>query len=357
MIPFDASKRAYDTWLAARLGPDYFVRADLDKKSGDMRENEFAFLRATYWRWAEIAPEICPELMDAVAVPAVADIHLENFGTWRDTAGRLVWGVNDFDEAAVMPYALDLARLAASALLAGAGAADAVASAILAGYERGLAKPQAVLPDDGAWTWLGEALDSAKDDGARFAKKIAKLAAGIPPKPFLAALEAAMPQPFNGFAKCAPRTAGLGSLGRARWVGDGGEIVLEAKALVTSAWARARGRDRAAILAGEIATANARPADPFYRVVSEANAGRGIVVRRISADNRKIEADDKSGALKDPRLLDAMGLELAGIHGGTPGARDVIRTDLSSRTAGWLAAATDKAATATLEDLRQLRRS
>ena len=28
----------------------------------------------------------------------------ENFGTWRDADGRLVWGVNDFDEAAVMPW-------------------------------------------------------------------------------------------------------------------------------------------------------------------------------------------------------------------------------------------------------------
>ena len=52
---------------------------------------------------------------------AVGDIHLENFGTWRDADGRLVWGVNDFDEAAEMPYALDLIRLATSALVARQG--------------------------------------------------------------------------------------------------------------------------------------------------------------------------------------------------------------------------------------------
>ena len=52
------------------------------------------------------------------AVLAVGDIHLENFGTWRDADGRLVWGVNDFDEAAEMPYVLDLIRLATSALVA-----------------------------------------------------------------------------------------------------------------------------------------------------------------------------------------------------------------------------------------------
>ena len=56
--------------------------------------------------------------MDAPRVLSVGDLHLENFGTWRDADGRLAWGVNDFDEAAVMPYVLDLVRLATSIQLA-----------------------------------------------------------------------------------------------------------------------------------------------------------------------------------------------------------------------------------------------
>ena len=52
--------------------------------------------------------------MDAPQILWVGDLHLENCGTWRDVDGRLVWGVNDFDEAAVMPYVFDLVRLAAS---------------------------------------------------------------------------------------------------------------------------------------------------------------------------------------------------------------------------------------------------
>ena len=52
------------------------------------------------------------------SVLSVGDLHLENFGTWRDADGRLVWGVNDFDEAAVMPYVLDLVRLVTSIQLA-----------------------------------------------------------------------------------------------------------------------------------------------------------------------------------------------------------------------------------------------
>ena len=30
---------------------------------------------------------------------SVGDLHVENFGTWRDSEGRLIWGINDFDEA------------------------------------------------------------------------------------------------------------------------------------------------------------------------------------------------------------------------------------------------------------------
>ena len=70
-------------------------------------------------------------------VLAVGDIHIENYGTWRDVDGRLAWGVNDFDEAAEMPYVLDLVRLAASALL-GSGRRritdEEICAAILNGY-------------------------------------------------------------------------------------------------------------------------------------------------------------------------------------------------------------------------------
>ena len=105
----------------------------------------FVFLRATYWRWAEIIPEICPDLMSAPPVLAVGDIHLENYGTWRDREGRLVWGVNDFDEAAEMPYTLDLARLSTSAALAVPAdekQRQTQGKAILEGYADGLARPR-----------------------------------------------------------------------------------------------------------------------------------------------------------------------------------------------------------------------
>lgn len=47
------------------------------------------------------------------------DLHAENFGTYMDANGRLVFNVNDFDEAFVGPFLWDLKRFAASVALLG----------------------------------------------------------------------------------------------------------------------------------------------------------------------------------------------------------------------------------------------
>ncbi len=47
------------------------------------------------------------------------DLHAENFGTYMNASGELVFNVNDFDEAYVGPYIWDLKRLAASLALIG----------------------------------------------------------------------------------------------------------------------------------------------------------------------------------------------------------------------------------------------
>ncbi|MEV7015416.1 DUF2252 domain-containing protein [Streptomyces sp. NPDC093991] len=47
------------------------------------------------------------------------DLHAENFGTYMDSNGRLVFNVNDFDEAYVGPFLWDLKRFAASMALIG----------------------------------------------------------------------------------------------------------------------------------------------------------------------------------------------------------------------------------------------
>src|SRR4051812_47741806 len=108
-MDISSSTDKYESWLAAELGSE-ILKKDLKKKRKEMVAGPFPFLRATYWRWAEMMPSLCQKL-DLGTAPhalAVGDIHLENFGTWRDEDGRLVWGVNDYDEAAEMPYLLTL---------------------------------------------------------------------------------------------------------------------------------------------------------------------------------------------------------------------------------------------------------
>ena len=47
------------------------------------------------------------------------DLHVENFGTYLNADGRLVFDVNDFDEAYLGHYTWDLQRMAASLALLG----------------------------------------------------------------------------------------------------------------------------------------------------------------------------------------------------------------------------------------------
>ena len=132
---------AYEDWLRARIP---LLEPDLRRKHQWMAESPFAFLRATFYRWVQLWPKVCLELSSAPTVLGVGDLHVENFGTWRDTEGRLIWGVNDFDEVWQIPYTNDLVRLAVSARLAisendlSYDPGDAC-DAILAGYRDGLA--------------------------------------------------------------------------------------------------------------------------------------------------------------------------------------------------------------------------
>src|SRR5262249_35185644 len=97
--------RDYEAWLASQVR---VVRVDLRAKHRLMAEDGFSFLCATFYRWAELFPALCPKLAGAPKVLGIGDLHVENYGTWRDAEGWLVWGVNDFDEACPLPYANDL---------------------------------------------------------------------------------------------------------------------------------------------------------------------------------------------------------------------------------------------------------
>jgi hypothetical protein len=90
------------------------IESDLRSKHEKMKGDLFMFFRGTFYRWAQLWPAICTDLLHAPKVLGVGDLHVNSFGTWRDAEGRMAWGVDDFDEACPLPYTSDLVRIAAS---------------------------------------------------------------------------------------------------------------------------------------------------------------------------------------------------------------------------------------------------
>ena len=72
---------AYETWLGKHIR---LLPADLERKHQAMAQDMFPFLRATFYRWMQLWPKVCADEASAPRVLAVGDLHVENFGTWRD---------------------------------------------------------------------------------------------------------------------------------------------------------------------------------------------------------------------------------------------------------------------------------
>lgn len=157
-------------------------------------DSAFVFLRATCWRWAEAAADLCPDLMHAPLAGSVGDAHAGNFGLWRDAAGRLVWGVNDYDEAARLPYGLDLVRLCASILLADEqlSAAD-VAESITKGYQSGLDEPAPIVLERRR-LWLRSMFEATDQKRAAYWDGIDTLETAPAPPAYASMLKAALPE-------------------------------------------------------------------------------------------------------------------------------------------------------------------
>ena len=105
------STASFEAWLRSQIE---LYEPDLQVKHRKMAEDPFEFMRATFYRWAEVWPERCKALANTHHVVGVGDLHIENFGTWRDRESRMIWGVNDFDEVNECAFTVDLVRLAVS---------------------------------------------------------------------------------------------------------------------------------------------------------------------------------------------------------------------------------------------------
>jgi uncharacterized protein (DUF2252 family) len=280
------------------------------------------------------------ESADAPRCLAVGDLHVENFGTWRDIEGRLIWGINDFDETCWMPYTVDLVRLAASAHLAIASCdlnitPEGAAKALLDGYRKGLAAGGLAFVLAENHPSLREMAVERLKTPELFWEKMRALPTykGRIPSSVEKGLRRMMPERDLTY-RVMHRVSGLGSLGRRRFVAladwRGGSIAREAKELTDSAWywAHAR-RGKAVIHYQEALDRSRRCPDPFVKL-----RGRWLV-RRLAPDCSRIELSTLPTKHDGTRLLRAMGFETANVHLGTRDAKS-IEADLKKRPPSWL---------------------
>ncbi|MGI8990926.1 MAG: DUF2252 family protein [Bryobacteraceae bacterium] len=346
--------QSYEDWLGKRLT---LIPADLATKHQAMTSAPFPFLRGTFYRWMQLWPKVCADCAKAPKVLAVGDLHLENFGTWRDIEGRLAWGINDFDEAYPGPYTLDLTRLAASAHLAIAGShlqlekKDAC-DAILRGYMEGLASGGRTFVLAEHHPWLRSMVTTVLRDPERFWSKmdaLPTLETRVPPNA-VRAMRRMLPDDELDI-RVVHRVAGLGSLGRERFVAiaefRGGKVAREAKALAPSAcvWAAtSKAEPDQRLRYREIMDRAVRTLDPFVKLKGK------WIVRRLAPDCSRVELAAMPKERDETRLLHAMGFETANIHLGTKKAAKTISGDLAKRGRGWLHAAAEHMVQATMKD-------
>jgi len=348
----------FEKWLASHLP---IVTQDLKTKHKQMALAAFPFFRATFYRWLQLWPHVCADAASAPSILAVGDLHIENFGTWRDLEGRLIWGVNDLDEAWPCAYTIDLVRLATSAYLAVEEEHLCLrrrhgAEAIEQGYRDGIASggEPFILAEKHQWLRL-LALGELRDP-VHFWAKMSSLPAykGDVPQGVRKLIEDALPSPNQDY-QLKRRIAGLGSLGHPRILAltqsRGAWIAREAKAIRPSAWAWAKGSDELHIYGAKLAESAIRVRDPFVGFSDR------WLVRRLAPDCSRIELSSLPQKRDEEKLLYSMGREIANMHFGTPRAIPAVKNDLGKRKGRWLHKASKAMLAATMKDWKQWRKS
>ena len=306
-------------------------------------------------------PRFAPDEARAPRVLAVGDLHVENFGTWRDVEGRLVWGINDFDEAYELPYTIDLVRLAASAHIAIREsrleiAAKDACDAILAGYKKGLEMGGVPFVLAEEHDWLRQMVTGILRDPVQYWEKLDSLPTlkGRVPKSARRAIDRLTAGARTGLPDRSPH----------RRSGQSG-----ARALRRDRDVSRRGEWRAKPRLWPLRRASGPPTE---RSPSASTIRRRWTVRCATSIPSCACAEDGSSAVSRPiarasscppcprnatrsKLLRAMGFETANVHLGTPRAAKAILRDLGKRPVDWLHEAATAMVKATTADWREWR--
>jgi Uncharacterized protein conserved in bacteria (DUF2252) len=338
--------RRYEAWLRRQTD---VVESDLRTKHRKMAQDPFTFLRATFYRWLELWPQLCESLTDAPTVLAVGDLHVENFGTWRDEEGRLIWGINDVDDACELPYLQDLVRLATSAQLAlQAGHLDVpqrdACEAVIDGYRASLEKGGRPIVLAERHAWLREIAVAELRDPTGFWAELQNLPSKTTSAPH--ELRAALPKGATQITTVA-RAAGVGSLGRRRFASlasvGAAFVARESKALAPSALVFLSGNQEDPLVRAKLIQKAVRVPDPFLSFHNK------WIIRRLAPDCLKVELGQFPTRRQDERLLRSMGWETANMHLATGKPQKLLK-DLDRRPKRWLREAVSAMADAVRKD-------
>jgi uncharacterized protein (DUF2252 family) len=138
--------------LAQNDGRD-FDRLTL--KLARMRQDPFAFFRGTNPLFLEFLPRK-HSLFRAPSVLICGDLHLENFGAFKGDNRLCYFDLNDFDEACLAPFTVDIVRFVASIEVAAPGMGlnrkqtDSLVDGFLRAYQYSMA--------DGKPRWIERSL-------------------------------------------------------------------------------------------------------------------------------------------------------------------------------------------------------
>jgi hypothetical protein len=359
-----AAMSGYESWVDAHVPTRPVARAD---KHELMARDPFGFFRGSYPLWARRLADLADPPPGPI-VDAVGDLHVENFGTWRDAEGRTVWGVNDLDEADRLPAITDLLRLTVSAGLASAHRGLAlhrtdVVGLLLDGYLQAVGQGGGPIildrPDPPALRGLLPEPDPAR----WWSRLLSGLDTADPGPAVRSLLLGQLPGAATGH-RYLLRTAGMGSRDRLRVVvvADvaGGPVAREVKAVPAPAtrWsgahtARLDGPTTGlASVAARILAAGGPARDPQRRIVD------GWVARRLAPWCDRVELADLRRPDDAEELLRRMGWETARLHLST---RDLdpgqLRDLATGRPREWLIAAARELSRAVEQDWDAWRRA
>jgi Uncharacterized protein conserved in bacteria (DUF2252) len=329
------------------------VQDQLSDKHRQMAGDLICFMRGTFFRWAQAWSQVCADEKRAPKVLAVGDLHIASFGTWRDKCGRLVWGIDDFDEAYPLPYTNDLVRLAVSAALDSEEGdlsvrTKNVCDLVLEGYREGLKSGGRPFVLEESHKWLRKLALDHLDLPWDFWRTVDGFPASRSPIPDDAerALRKALPAdvPF----RVRRRIAGVGSLGHPRYVGVadwcGGQLAIEAKAAIPSACGWANSSASNEIYYQRALDCAVRSTDPFVKLDGK------WLIRRLAPDSAALEIESLGMVKEEEKLLHAMAWEAANIHLGSAPSSKRILDDLNRRSAKWLKTAVKEMAHAMIAD-------